>query len=319
MRTSSPSTTTFILLLFLVILKVQLFSQQLFDHTSYRSPVTELIQTVPNDTLLTKKEEVEEVSDMVRIPAGNFIMGSDNFEIDEQPVREVFIDEFWIDKYPVTNADYARFLNGFLELYPDRASEISTFIDLQNEQTKIRIVQNRYVPISPYENHPVINVSWYGANEYAKLNHKRLPTEAEWEKAARGTDARLYPWGNSIDSSNANYWDSKDPFENGTSPVGFYDGHNFLDFRTTDSPSPFGVYDLVGNVKEWVSDWYQYNYYANSRTINPPGPKTGTKKVIRGGGYLFNPDKLRATYRYALEPNKTKHYVGFRCVRSTQP
>ncbi|OQX95654.1 hypothetical protein B6I21_04345 [candidate division KSB1 bacterium 4572_119] len=272
-----------------------------------------------DSTLTETKNLIINPDEMVHVPAGNFIMGSEDFEIDERPVREVFIDEFWIDKYPVTNSQYARFLNQFKDFYPNRIDEIAKYIDLNNEYVKIVLQQDLYLSISDYENHPVVHVSWYGADAYAKFYDKRLPTEAEWEKAARGIDGKLYPWGNEIDSSRANYWDSKDPFNDNTSPVGFYNGQMYEGFQTQNSHSSFGAYDMVGNVREWVADWYLRNYYSNSRNIDPQGPENGSQKVVRGGGFLFHKKELRATLRYSLEPDNTRQFIGFRCASSVNP
>ena len=284
-----------------------------------------MLNPTKNDTISKRKEKDQQeeikldLNEMVRVPAGNFIMGSNNAEIDERPVHIVFLDEYWINKYPITNEQYVSFLNSFLETFPERQFDIENFIHLEKKQVKIRFINNRFVTVIPYGKHPVTNVTWFGASEYAKFYNKRLPTEAEWEKAARGIDGNPYPWGEKVDSSFSNYWDSKDPFENGTSSVGFYNGQLYFGFQTSDSQSPFKVYDMVGNVKEWVSDWYKWNYYSMGEKINPRGPVNGDKKIVRGGGFLFHAEDLRTTLRNALEPNKSKHYIGFRCVTSVNP
>ncbi len=284
----------------------------------------ELLYPEKQDTVNAEKPDStiigfpsRENSEMVRVPAGNFIMGSENFEFDERPQRKVFLDEYWIDRYPVTNARYAQFLNAFLQKYPAERDTIETFFD--EEISRVHWNGEKFVVDSGFATHPMVGVTWYGAAAYAKFYLKRLPTEAEWEKAARGTDGRLYPWGNEIDSSCANYWSSNDPFEEGTTPVGFYNGEDHSGFRTKDSKSPYGCYDMVGNVKEWVADWYKWDSYAKGRKINPRGPETGTKKVVRGGGFLFHAEDLRTTIRYSLEPEKAASYIGFRCVRTSAP
>lgn len=259
---------------------------------------------------------VNEFRDMVYVPAGEFVMGSENYEIDERPKHTVSIDAFWIDKYPVTNEKFAIFLNEYFIKFPDEKSSASRIIDLSSGEDGIVFLDNQYVVNEQFKNHPVVNVTWYGADAYAKFYNKRLPTEAEWEKAARGNDERLYPWGNEISGENANYWDSGDPFDNGTTPVGYYDGTDHNGYKTTDSHSFYGAYDMVGNVREWVVDWYQRDYYSVTPGINPFGPETGLKKVVRGGGFLFHYDDLRASYRYSLPPDKGTNYIGFRCVKS---
>ncbi len=270
-------------------------------------------------TVVDSNAAVEQREEMVRVTAGNFIMGSNDFEIDERPEREVFVSEFWIDKYPVTNSQFSLFLNELVESYPNDSSKIEQFILLAKAETKIQKVGGRFVAVENYGQHPVINVTWFGAERFARFYDKRLPTEAEWEKAARGFSGLRYPWGNEIDSSRANYWDSRDPFNDETTPVGFYNGQNYHGFVTSDSPSPFGAYDLGANVKEWVADWYRYNYYSESKIVDPPGPDTGSKKVVRGGGYLFRVENQRASQRYALEPDRATSFIGFRCARSTAP
>ena len=259
---------------------------------------------------------VNKFNDMVFVPAGDFIMGSNMFEIDERPVHEVYLDDFWIDKYPVTNQKYAEFLNEFVDKYPQREPDIAQFIDLSGQESKILYDAGKYVANSLYKHHPVVNVTWYGADAYCRFYNKRLPTEAEWEKAARGTDARIYAWGDVADSSSANYWNSGDPFDDNTTPVGFYNGQNYKGFHTSNSPSYFGAYDMGGNVKEWVFDWYLRNYYSQTPKVNPTGPQTGTRKVVRGGGYLFHVENLRVTYRYAMLPEKSANFIGFRCLKS---
>jgi len=259
---------------------------------------------------------INRFKDMIFVPAGEFMMGSDSFEIDERPVHKVYLDDFWIDKYPVTNQKFAAFLNDYLSKYPDNEPDIQRFIDLSAESSRIQRDVGKYIVIPGYENHPVVNVTWYGADAYCRFYNKRLPTEAEWEKTARGTSQRIYAWGDTVDSSRANYWDSGDPFDNDTTPVGFYNGQNYQGFKTSDSPSFFGAYDMGGNVREWVADWYLRNYYSQSPETNPPGPKTGSKRVVRGGGYLFRAEDLRVTLRYAMPPGRATSFVGFRCAQT---
>jgi formylglycine-generating enzyme len=229
-------------------------------------------------------------------------------ELDERPIHNIYTADYWIDKFPVTNRQYADFLNTAKPEY------IDSLIDITNRDCKIVRSDSVYTVADGFDNFPVVDVSWYGANEYAQFHGKTLPTEAEWERATRGSDARLYPWGDSIKFEYANYWDSGDPFDNNPTPVGFFNGNSNNGFQTADAASPFGVYDLVDNVRQWCSDWYEWNYYSKSPMKNPTGPMKGAEKVVRGGGYLFHEDKLRATFRSSFAPEITNGYTGFRCV-----
>jgi len=245
---------------------------------------------------------------MVFIPAANFMMGSDLFDIDERPLHSIFLQEYWIDQFPVTNSQYAVFLNATTK------KDFSQYLKFNADETKIIFKDSIYISKPGFEDHPVVNVSWYGAKAFAAFYSKDLPTEAEWEKAARGTDERLYPWGNEIETTQANFWDSGDPFDNNTTPVGFFDGENKNGYQTKNSASPYNIYDLVDNVREWCNDWYQRDYYSFSPVDNPSGPASGQKKVVRGGGYLFREKDLRTTFRSSFEPSSTSNNIGFRCV-----
>jgi len=166
---------------------------------------------------------------------------------------------------------------------------------------------NVYRPKPSYENHPVVNVSWYGAFTYAKLYGKRLPTEAEWEKAARGgLVGNKYPWGDNITHDDANYngTGGRDRWKR-TAPVGSF------------SPNGYGLYDMAGNIYEWCSNWYAKDYYAKSPKRNPQGPKSGKKRICRGGSWESNQDLLRTACRGWLPPSNCGTFLGFRCVISS--
>ncbi|MCK4357741.1 MAG: SUMF1/EgtB/PvdO family nonheme iron enzyme [Candidatus Cloacimonetes bacterium] len=152
-----------------------------------------------------------------------------------------------------------------------------------------------------FDDHPVVYVSWFGAWSLAEHYGLRLPTEHEWEKAARGNTGWDYPWGDNIDASRANYRYSGDPFDNGTTPVGFYNGQIYQGFQTTDSPSPFGAYDMAGNVYDWTdSFWSDISSY----------------RVVRGGSWYVSTSYLLSWYRYSYYPSDSSSFIGFRCVLS---
>jgi len=225
---------------------------------------------------------IEPYEDMVYIPAGNFQMGSNEGEPDEQPIHTVYLDAFYMDKYEVTNAKYAAYLNEALSSGEIQASSSTVtkdgheLLDLDDSNCQISYIGTSFIVDSGKENYPVIEVSWYGADAYAKHYGKRLPTEAEWEKAARSDDQRTYPW------------DNGSPIT--TSPVGHY---------SPAGDSPYGCADMAGNVWEWCEDWYDANYYSSSSaTNNPQGPDRGTYRVLRGRFV----DRLRIPRALCLSP-----------------
>lgn len=259
--------------------------------------------------------------EMLLVPAGDFTMGTTGGNPSEQPVHVVYLDAFYVDKFEVTNAEFQRFMD---------AGGYTTRAFWSDAGWSWRTANNITVPAywgigqyhsgPDYPGFPIVGISYYEAEAFANFVGKRLPTEAEWEKAARGTDARTYPWGEGIDPSRANYYQSGDPYEpDNTTPVGFYDGrlHPSPPFQTTDSPSPYGAYDQAGNVWEWVRDWYSSTYYSSSPAANPQGPATGTLRVLRGASWGNGAVDLRSTLRYWFEPYvRIYRTLGFRCARS---
>ncbi len=241
-----------------------------------------------------------ETRDMALVPAGEFIMGDPAAGPTALPVRRVYLDAYWIDKFEVTNAQFATFLNAKNADRFDEQMEIEPGPD------------GTYGAEAGRERFPVRYVDWHGAAGFCRWAGKRLPTEAEWEKAARGTDGRPFPWGDAIDGSRANFLSSGDPYDEGTTPVGFYDGKNP---GTQDSPSPYGVYDLAGNVGEWVADWYAPDAYQTGPSRNPTGPAAGQARSGRGASWQHPPELLRSTMRYSGRPDARYDYVGFRCAR----
>ncbi len=239
--------------------------------------------------------------EMVLIPGGTFEMGRADGKphYDNVPLHTVNIDSFYMDKYEVTVGQFKQFLN-------------ETGFDFNWSLWE-------KFHVSPRNNHPMVGVNWYEAEKYAQWAGKRLPTEAEWEYAARGgLDGQRYPWGNFITKNDANfhkYWKDDDEYENSTmagkdiwkystSPVGSFD------------PNGFGLYDMAGNAAEWCSDWYHEDYYAISPLENPKGPETGETRVTRGGHWYSWHKGLRV-YNRGSNPPDVKWWQdvqGFRCA-----
>ena len=239
-------------------------------------------------------------SDMVLIPGGPFQMGSQDGEVDERPVHTVYVDAFYMDRHLVTNADYSRFLNVFGNRLEGGKKWLDTDGPFSWWLCKIKKKDSHFIPKPGYENHPVVKVSWYGARAYAQLVGKRLPTEAEWEKAARGgLVGQKYVYGNTISLHQANVGGL-----HATTPVGSYPSNGL------------GLYDMVASVWQWCSDWYDPEYYARSPSGNPEGPESGSLKVLRGGSW-FHKESWRVANRSADDPISENFcfVTSFRCVK----
>lgn len=240
----------------------------------------------------------DSTGEMVFIPAGTFVMGSERGREDEKPVREVYLGAFYIDRYEVTNSEYVEFLNAVKDHLVRCDGHLCIDTKDENPGSHILYQAGKYTVEAGYEDHPVVHVSWYGAKAYCEHRGKRLPTEAEWEKAARGTDGRTYPWGDEFDASRAN----TDYRIGDTTPVGSY----------PKGVSPYGAYDMAGNVWEWVADWYQ-PYPGNDYRSDFFGQKY---KVVRGGSWNHPWYDARCSCRDIAHPARRILVVGFRCART---
>lgn len=292
---------------------------------------------------------------MVLVPAGQFAMGchsetGETCYADEIPVHEVNLDRFFMSIYEVSNDAYADFLNGALAaeqvdvvngvVYNADGAEPYCDTVLASSQARITWDGESFGVVPGKGDHPMVEVSWFGAAAFANFrsqaegrtpcydpvtwtcdfgaNGFRLPTEAEWEYGARGgeyTPYLTYPWGNAVNGSNANYWNSGDPFEGDspeTTPVGYYDGGQTP--PGADMANGFGLYDMAGNVWEWCNDWYASDYYGFAEYDNPLGPAGGTQRVLRGGSWYFYGGDFRNASRNRDEPDTTTSVAGFRLV-----
>jgi len=248
---------------------------------------------------------------MIYVPAGEFLMGSTDAATkagdDEKPQHSVYLHAFWIDRTEVTNRQYAQFLNA-LGGHMDTCGGHQCLEMKEGEDADSNILQrdDRYEVEPGFEDHPVVEVAWYGAQAYCQWAGARLPTEAEWEKAARGVDGRMYPWGNNApDCSKGQYGDCSGE----TVPVG----------SRLAGASPYGALDMAGNVWEWVSDWYGPTYYGSSPARNPLGSTSGEERVFRGGSWGYLPMFVRTTDRGSNFPSYAGFNIGFRCAELASP
>ena len=289
---------------------------------------------------------VNTTHEMIRIPAGDFVMGTDLGLVPDGPPHTVYLDTYFIDKFEVTNAQFVKFLNdgsrfrrtttqakawqlpedvNYLNAAErNKDPEGNVLLILDDDDVQIRIggqdstqtggegdptpsVRRDY--LDKFElvsqeaaNWPVLGVTWFGASAYCEWIGARLPTEAEWEKAARGTDERQFPWGNipaNPDLANTSMFYGR-PTDVGSLPEG---------------ASPYGVHDMMGNAWEWCSDWFEFAYYSESPRENPQGPDTGLVRILRGGSWVVS-DIGTTTTRWFDAPFKATSEYGFRCASS---
>jgi formylglycine-generating enzyme required for sulfatase activity len=225
---------------------------------------------------------------MVLVPAGPFTMGSEDSGKDEKPLHRVHLEAFYMDQYEVTTKQFARFLEKSGRKPPDK-------------WTSVRLPQ--------LGDRPVVGVDWYDADAYCRWAGRRLPTEAEWEKAARGSEMRAFPWGEERPNASLANFDKScilcNVYEEVLKPVGGYEK----------GKSPYGIYDMAGNVQEWTADWYDEWYYKSSPNRNPTGPSQGLSKVVRGGSWLSRRMLLRSALRNWESPTNRLAHTGFRCAQ----
>jgi formylglycine-generating enzyme required for sulfatase activity len=258
------------------------------------------------------------------VPAGEFLMGEHNDNVKIDYAYEIMVTD-------VTNAQYARYLNkaladGKVKIAAERNQVVGYYpgdkftgrrheqkieagdklhVPIGNKDLRLIYDSKTFTPKPGYENHPVVAITWFGAKAYCEYYGWKLPTEVEWEKAARGTDGRTYPWDNDIALNNANFYSSRDPFEQGlgaqgdTTPVGFYNGKTYDGYKTLDSRSPYGLYDMAGNVWQWTGAVYEGMHY----------------RYMRGGSKGNYEYDLRVWSRNNAEPDYYGPSTGFRCVR----
>lgn len=227
-----------------------------------------------------KVTKLKDGSELVYVQAGEFIMGSEEKDY-MGPPHKVKVKPFYIGRYEVTNAQYKRFCDEKKKKYPENS-----------------LWDANYFLGKP--DYPVMNVSWSDAADYAKWAGGRLPTEAEWEYAARGGTNTYYYWGNEPSPAYLNYW-GDDKWDN-TSPVGSF------------PPNPFGLHDMLGNVSEWVADWYGDDYFKKSPVDNPKGPQKGTTRIIKGDSW-GNGKPYGPTLRDWRSPSNKSEFVGLRIAK----
>lgn len=245
---------------------------------------------------LEKEVKGKDGAPMVLIPEGPFPMGVPHGDRDggrdEYPRHDVLVNNFYIDKFELTNSRYLEFVKATNHRIP------------QNPKNATRNLWQGDTITESLADRPVINVDWADANAYCQWAGKRLPTEAEWEKAAKGTADRRFPWGNVEPTNKHLNFNQQWIGEKTLMPVGSYEL----------GKSPFGVYDMAGNVWEWVNDWYDAKYYEKSPAKNPTGPESGTKRVLRGSGWQNETPTVRIFTRVDSDPTIRNESTGFRCA-----
>lgn len=263
--------------------------------------------TADGKKIAAERAKLPAHDEMVKIPAGTFLMGSDkkvdrNAYQPEFPQRRVYLDAYEIAKYEVTTVQFLKFV---------LATDRKPLIDWQYEGGNFQ---------ETMANHPVMHVSWFDADAYCRWAGKRLPTSAEWEKAARGEDGRIYPWGNEpAGLSRANFGRTglSGPVRDRPERLLLYPPIISVD-KYDNGVSPYGVFQLAGNVAEWTADWYDPHYYKMAPDRNPKGPEKGTQRAFRGGGWIDSTPSVRPAQRNGTDPNTKMNWLGFRCARDAK-
>ncbi len=281
MNTSSPNRNKYPQRWIFIVLSLLFFSLDI-------SAEKEQSQTARPDAAPKVEEQ------LILIPAGTFTMGSNKRATDEKPAHKVYLEAYYIGKYEVTNAAYYEFWRSLKteKHTPESFPHLSHIGDWPARAKQ-------------FPNHPVVGVSWQDAKAYAAWRGVRLPTEAEWEKAARGYTDRIWPWGNARERY-ANTSAKDDGYEDRIAPVGSF----------PKGKSYYGVLDMAGNVWEWTADWYSDAYYFNSPKRNPTGPAVGSWRVIRGGSWIDTLTRCSTTFRFHLYPTLKTSFVGFRVAKT---
>lgn len=276
--------------LMIVIFIYEAWKTSRSDSTTQRMPVqqTEKLKSSNQDFSRFKTIATENGSEMVLIPEGPFQMGSQasGGDLDELPQHAVYLPAYYIDLEEVTQAQFSKFSKA-----------------TQYPKPVVPVFQEELTLITKPEL-PVVAVSWNGAKDYCQWAEKRLPTEAEWEKAAGGDQSFRWPWGNDLVEKAANL-------------TGEEDGYKFLapPGRFDTGRSPYGLYDMAGNAAEWVADWYDADYYKDAPFKIPKGPETGKFRVYRGGSWNDSPVNARVAKRFMAAPHQTSAVIGFRCAK----
>ncbi len=297
--------------------------------TATNPPPTVTAATPPPTRVVSAKDSMVEVP----VPAGPFLLGSSKADQwahdDEKPQVRVTLDSFWIDRAEVSVAQFQSFVAATayktdaergccLSIYRSLGGTVFSPDPVFVNNANWLLPQGGGVP-GAVSNQPVVQVSWNDAMAYCKWAGRRLPTEAEWEKAARGPDGFIYPWGNDFDSRRLNYCDKNcaASWHNSNADDTFARTGTIGVFAT--GASPYGVLDMAGNVREWVNDFYDFRGYGSVPTANPPGLDGGLTRVLRGGSWLDPADRVRAAARDHNVPDGRDNVTGFRCASTQQP